>query len=74
MFHISHLLFILNLNLTGHLVFYLANLHREYPLGQWQTACLNNDRAEEDGNVLEPGRAPEMKSSVGPGVCMARDE
>lgn len=24
--------------------------------------------------MLEPGRAPEMKSSVGPGVCMARDE
>lgn len=24
--------------------------------------------------MLEPGRAPEMKSSVGPGVCMAGDE
>ena len=40
-FHIPHLLFIWNLNLTGHLVFYLANLHREHPPGQWQTACLN---------------------------------
>lgn len=24
--------------------------------------------------MLEPGRAPEMKSSVGPGVCMAGDD
>lgn len=35
---------------------------------------ISRQGEEEDGNVLEPGRAPEMKSSMGPGVCITRDE
>lgn len=38
----------------------------EKMLGFWYA-----ERAEEEGKELEPGSAPEIKRSVGAGVCMA---
>lgn len=36
-----------------------------------EPGCWYAERAEEEGKELEPGSAPEIKSSAGAGVCIA---
>lgn len=36
-----------------------------------EPGCWYAERAEEGGKELEPGSAPDIKSSAGPGVCIA---
>lgn len=36
-----------------------------------EAGCWYADRAEEEGNEPDPGKALEMKSSAGAGVCIA---